>query len=1357
VVAVNVSSGIITASIAVGASPAGIVYGAGDTYIGEDPNGYMYVANHGSTTVSVISPTTNSVVGTIIVGSRPEGVTFDPVHCDVYVSNSGSNSVSVISTSTDMVVDTVSVGASPEGITWDQDSGSVYVANANSNSVSSIAGGSADYLGDITVGSGPRALAADVGTGELYVLDGNSNQVSVVSPAASSVVIATLNIPQNYPEPIGYDSANGDVYVLDEAGDTVDVIASMGLWTNTIIAIIGVGWNPAALTVNTQFGEDGILYVANAGSNNVSVISGASNTVVASVPVGSDPRGIAYDSNNNDIYVNDEGSGTASVISGKTNTVIATIPSVNGEGEHTTAKYDPNNGEIYMCSDGSVAVINGATNTVVKSISLSGSGYSMGYDSGDGYIYVSNAGSTVWVINGATNTIATTINGPFSSSEGLTYDNTNNYLYMGDEDGGNTMWIINGATNTVVTYLNVGVLADGTVYDDVDGDNYVANEQSKTASVIATIFLTGVTISPTTSTIPTGGQQTLTATPACSGGTCPKGITYSWSMTPTTLGTLNPPSGSKTTFVAGPTAGTVSFTVTATMNNAPVTSAAVTLTIIPGLSSVISTPSSAIVFPNGYQNFTATSVCTGGACPAGTTYTWSLNNTLGTISATTGAVTLFTAGATAGPLILTLTASLNGNTAIDPINVTIVPALTAVTVTPATSVIPTSVIETFTATTVCFGGPCPSVKTYQWALNNSLGWLSKSTGPQVNFTAGNTVGVLSLTVNVTMSGITLQSSPVHITIIPGLYSVTATPGVASVPLNISKEFRANITCTGGPCPAGTIYNWSLSSSLASVNNSVGDIVDFTAGPILGNITLWVNATLDNVTVLGTPAYITIVPALVAVTVQPSPAYIAPFNSMQFVATLGCLGGPCPSGATYSWSLNNSLGTLTGHTSSTVTFKAGSTTGMAGLSLKVRLDDVSLNSSVTNITISYGPPGLMISSLGVTPFPVRVGQNMSINVGVSGGEGDYSYSYHGLPPGCTTSNVDPLVCTPLSPGNYTINVMVTDTIGDSAKASILLNILGKVKALTVELICNASSVTAGSSFQLTTIVKGGIGPFFFVWEMNSTNSTTAPNGPTWTITVNTPGLYIFQVWVTDTRGIVAGSDILNVTVQPLPQYNEQAAPPSYWWMAVVALVVSLILFVVFTRKRPGETEEEAAPVMEEPMAAVPAAVPFVVETPLPQPAPGNVVVVSALGAESGQPIGENAMVVQPEAAQILYCSFCGLPLGAGPVCANCGNVQPWAVKEPPPVVVEPTPVQKGPSPSEEALRKWMEANATVHASTPQPMPWEQPASTQAAVVQPPSAPSPPAPARPEIRGKRVCALCGFELEGTWCPQCKFDWK
>jgi YVTN family beta-propeller protein len=57
------------------------------------------VANEFSYNVSVINGATNTVIGTIRVGSGPVGVAFDPSNGYMYVANFKSRTISIILTS----------------------------------------------------------------------------------------------------------------------------------------------------------------------------------------------------------------------------------------------------------------------------------------------------------------------------------------------------------------------------------------------------------------------------------------------------------------------------------------------------------------------------------------------------------------------------------------------------------------------------------------------------------------------------------------------------------------------------------------------------------------------------------------------------------------------------------------------------------------------------------------------------------------------------------------------------------------------------------------------------------------------------------------------------------------------------------------------------------------------------------------------------------------------------------------------------------------------------------------------------------------------------------------------------------
>ncbi len=91
----------------------------------------------------------------------------------------------------------------------------------------------------------------------------------------------------------------------------------------SIIATIPVGQVPEGVAVNPNTNT---IYVANNGSNNVSVINGNTNQVIATIPVGQWPYGVAVNPNTNTIYVANNDSNNMSVINGNTDQVIATTP-----------------------------------------------------------------------------------------------------------------------------------------------------------------------------------------------------------------------------------------------------------------------------------------------------------------------------------------------------------------------------------------------------------------------------------------------------------------------------------------------------------------------------------------------------------------------------------------------------------------------------------------------------------------------------------------------------------------------------------------------------------------------------------------------------------------------------------------------------------------------------------------------------------------------------------------------------------------------------------------------------------------------------------------------------------------------
>jgi hypothetical protein len=62
--------------------------------------------------------------------------------------------------------------------------------------------------------------------------------------------------------------------------------------------------------------------------------------------------------------------------------------------------------------------------------------------------------------------------------------------------------------------------------------------------------------------------------------------------------------------------------------------------------------------------------------------------------------------------------------------------------------------------------------------------------------------------------------------------------------------------------------------------------------------------------------------------------------------------------------------------------------------------------------------------------VAVGSTVAFTVGLAGGTEPYTYSYSGLPPGCSTSNAPTVRCMVAGPGNYSVTATVSDATGAS---------------------------------------------------------------------------------------------------------------------------------------------------------------------------------------------------------------------------------------------------------------------------------------------------------------------------------------
>ncbi len=135
--------------------------------------------------------------------------------------------------------------------------------------------------------------------------------------------------------------------------------------------------------------------------------------------------------------------------------------------------------------DSTVSVINVATNTVIKTITVGVQPYGVSVSPDGSKVYITNSfASSVSVINAATNTVSATI--PVSKGpEGISVSPDGSKVYVTNFDDG-TVSEINAATNIVSATIEVGIEPNGLCVSPDGSKVYVANNFDGTVSVINT-------------------------------------------------------------------------------------------------------------------------------------------------------------------------------------------------------------------------------------------------------------------------------------------------------------------------------------------------------------------------------------------------------------------------------------------------------------------------------------------------------------------------------------------------------------------------------------------------------------------------------------------------------------------------------------------------------------------------------------------------------------------------------------------------------------------------------------------------------------------------------------------------------
>ena len=241
--------------------------------------------------VVAIDALARRVRGLAAVGSDPECFAVGTRPARLYVANEDAGTASITDLDAGRVIATLLVGVEPEGVAISPDERWVYVTAETSNTVSVIDTRAGAVTGNFLVEARPRAAAFSA-DGRLALVTAEIGRAVSVVDATRHTVIATYRFPELLQRPVGVVFAPDGrrAYVATGRANSVAVLDLSEPRQPRLLRELAVGERPWGVALDASGRR---LYSANGGSNDVSVIDTATYRVLATVPVGDGPWGLA--------------------------------------------------------------------------------------------------------------------------------------------------------------------------------------------------------------------------------------------------------------------------------------------------------------------------------------------------------------------------------------------------------------------------------------------------------------------------------------------------------------------------------------------------------------------------------------------------------------------------------------------------------------------------------------------------------------------------------------------------------------------------------------------------------------------------------------------------------------------------------------------------------------------------------------------------------------------------------------------------------------------------------------------------------------------------------------------------------
>jgi YVTN family beta-propeller protein len=304
-----------------------------------EDNRTLAVANMLNNTVSIVQPVQGNLVAEIPVGSDPRSLAFFNQDTQIVTANRGESTLSVVELETQRVSSIPLEGVWPYGLVIE---GTIaYVSLQGSDQIAAVDLVAGEQIAYVDVPDAPAGLT--LWGNFLYVSHFWSGQVTLVYvPEMRVVSTVSTGMDTGLFQAIELDVSRGIGYLPQTRSNAQNENLTFDTTVFPIVNVIDfrdmsikraqrIGLDTVDRPVNMPFAAAldrfrNWLYVANAGSNNVSVIDLGTGLARGNLEVGAHPRGLLLNRDNSLLFVNNTLDGTLTIIDTRDLDVVDQLP-----------------------------------------------------------------------------------------------------------------------------------------------------------------------------------------------------------------------------------------------------------------------------------------------------------------------------------------------------------------------------------------------------------------------------------------------------------------------------------------------------------------------------------------------------------------------------------------------------------------------------------------------------------------------------------------------------------------------------------------------------------------------------------------------------------------------------------------------------------------------------------------------------------------------------------------------------------------------------------------------------------------------------------------------------------------------